>query len=99
MTLDVVLSLAVVVLTPAVGWLISTVIAHGRLLARLDERDERQVTRDDLHELGTSLRAEISALAVSIANLRGDLHVNAGKVDSIQLVIRRHEEWLNRESK
>lgn len=99
MTLDVVLLLAVTVLVPAVGWLISTVIAHGKLIARLDEQAKRQVTRDDLHDLGKGLRAELAAVNVNIERLRGDLGVHAEKVDSVRLVVNRHEEWLSRESK
>ena len=94
MTLDVVLSLALVVLTPAVGWLLSTVIAHRKAIARIEQGLEQQVTREDLREVGEGLQAGIGKLEVHLTRLEGDLRVKDEQVDSIKLIVRRHEQWL-----
>ena len=99
MTLDVVLSLALVVLTPAAGWLLSTVIAHGKQLARIEQSLEHQVTREDLREIGAGLQEALATLTVKVTELRGDLRVKDEQVDSLKLIVRRHEQWLASEQK
>ena len=95
--IDVLLALIVTVLTPAVGWLVSAVIAHGKQIAGLEATLSCVATRTDLQKLQDTIRRATGDMAVNIETLRGDVRALHERTDSVRLVVDRHERYLEQE--
>ncbi len=80
--------LVVAIVAPAVGWLITAVIGHRAQIAALAEA--QRSLPSDLRELVR----QNSQLAVSVAQVGGDIKVMRERTDALLRTVDRHERFL-----
>lgn len=89
MTIRLLVEVIMVVTVPAIGWLIATVIRHGKEITMLSAS---MPTRADLQHIDE----RVDRLSTCVERLRGDIKALNANVDSMLRVVDRHERWLER---
>lgn len=89
MSIRLLVEVIMVVTVPAIGWLIATVIRHGKEITMLSAS---MPTRADLQHIDE----RVDRVASGVEQLRGDIKALHTRVDSLLRVVDRHERWLER---
>ena len=93
-TLLAILTITVTVLAPAVGWLVTAVIAHGKQIAALAEAQKAIPT------IAADLRTLVGQnheLAVGLAEVGGDVKALRERTEAVLRTVDRHERFLERQ--